>query len=79
MIVAKLALEEERLRRASKPVEMPHQYSGKFFTKRENKSRNHQNSNLHHLYIAEILTKLRAIYDATVWKGIVAGVAYYDK
>lgn len=72
MIVASLALLTERHGEASKEVKMRHQYLGKFFVKIENKNQNHQNSNLHHLYIAEILTKLRAIYDATVWKGIVA-------
>lgn len=79
MIVAELALEEERHGEASKEVKMPHQYSGKFFARTENKSQNHQNSNLHHLYIAEIVTKLRAIYDATVWKGIVARFKISDR
>ncbi|MFB2836555.1 hypothetical protein, partial [Floridanema evergladense] len=70
MIVASLAL-EERHGEASKQVKMPHQYSGKFFAKTKNKSQNHQNSNLHHLYIASILTKLQVIYDAMVWKVII--------
>lgn len=73
MIVAELALEEERHGEASKEVKMPHQYSGKFFVKRENKNQKHQNSNIHQLYIAEILTKLRVIYDAMVWKVITTG------
>ena len=70
MIVASLALLTERHGETSKQVKMPHQFSGKFFRKRENKNQNHQHSNLHHLYIAEILTKLRAIYDATVMRSI---------
>ncbi|MBE9224868.1 hypothetical protein IQ264_05475 [Phormidium sp. LEGE 05292] len=70
MIAAELALLTERHGEASKQVKMPHQYSGKFFAKTENQSQNHQNLNLHHLYIAEILTKLQVIYDAMVWEVI---------
>ena len=79
MIVAELALLTERHGETSKEVKMRHQYSGRFFVKRENKTQNHQHSNLHHLYIAEILTKLQAIYDATLWKGIVARFKISDR